>query len=158
MTGSDDDGAAGAGGLDPLIGTPERDSAEEALAEHLIAQRLDPSTYERRVEATRSARTQSELMGLFADLPVPHPRLPAAAAAPAADDEDDPPAVFLAGCLALGLGLPVAVVLGLVYGTWWALAVPVAVTVVMAYIEHLRTPAGDRQPSESVPDPGNNAR
>lgn len=36
--------------------------------------------------------------------------------------------------------VPVAVVLGLVYGVWWTLAVPVAVTVAMAYVEHLRTP------------------
>jgi hypothetical protein len=50
------------------------------------------------------------------------------------------PMSFFAGCLTLGLGLPVAVVLGFVYGMWWALAVPVAVTVVMAYVEHLRTP------------------
>jgi hypothetical protein len=37
----------------------------------------------------------------------------------------------------------VAVVLGFVYGTWWALAVPVAVTVAMAYVEHVRSPRAD---------------
>lgn len=128
-------------GADRLIGTPERVSAREALEDHLAEKRLDPPEYERRVEASKRARTQSELMRIFADLPVPHPELPPAGppAATAVDDED-PPAVFFAGCLTLALGLPVAVVLGFAYGAWWSLAVPVAVTVAMAYIEHLRTP------------------
>jgi hypothetical protein len=48
------------------------------------------------------------------------------------------------------LGLPVAVVLGFAYGIWWTLAVPVAATVGMAYIEHLRT-AGREQTPDSTP-------
>lgn len=123
---------------DPLVGTPERDSAQEVLEEHLIAKRLDPAEYGRRVEAAQLARTQSELMRLFADLPVPHPTLPAVAATPSEPPDEEPPPIFFVGCLTLVLGLSVAVVLGLVYGTWWALAVPVAATVVMAYVEHLR--------------------
>ena len=131
---------------DTLIGAPERESAQEALDEHLIAQRIDPPEHERRVEAVQQARTRSELLLVFADLPVPHPELPPTAPPPAQPEEDTPPPVFLAGCLLLALGLPVAVVLGFAYGTWWALAVPVAVTVAMAYIEHLRV--ARRPPAE----------
>lgn len=144
MAGSDEFVLSGDGVLsDPLVGTPERNSAQEALEAHMIAKRLEPGEYERRVETSRLARTQSELMLLFADLPVPHPKLPPAVEPPAEPVEEDAPLVFFAGCLMLVLGLPVAVVLGFVYGTWWALAVPVAVTVAMAYVEHLRSPRPD---------------
>jgi hypothetical protein len=70
------------------------------------------------------------------------PRLIAAVPADGADDETPPPS-FLAGCLMLALGLPVAVVLGFAYGIWWVLVVPVVVT---AYIEHLRTAGGKPVP------------
>ncbi|XVV11302.1 DUF1707 SHOCT-like domain-containing protein [Actinoplanes sp. CA-131856] len=121
---------------DLLIGTPERDSAREALEEHLAEKRLDPPEYERRVEAARQARTRSELSRIFADLPLPHPELPPASPNP--DDDDTPPPLFLSGCLTLALGVPVAVVLGFAYGMWWLLAVPVVLTVAMTYVEHLR--------------------
>jgi hypothetical protein len=139
MTGPDSDPGGSPPAPDPLIGIPERNSAEEALETHLIEKRLDPGEYGRRVEAAQLARTQSELMRLFSDLPVPHPTLPASAEPPAEAEDEPPPAIFFAGCLTLALGLPVAVVLGFVYGTWWTLAVPVAATAAMAYVEHLRT-------------------
>ncbi|SNY49654.1 DUF1707 SHOCT-like domain-containing protein [Paractinoplanes atraurantiacus] len=124
---------------DLLIGDPERDSAQEALEEHLAEKRLGPPEYERRVEAARHARTRSELARIFADLPLPHPELPPASVPPVnPDDDDTPPPLFLAGCLTLALGVPVAVVLGFAYGAWWVLAVPVVLTVAMTYIEHLR--------------------
>jgi Domain of unknown function (DUF1707) len=122
-----------------LVGAPARNSAQEVLEVHLVEKRLEPAEYERRVESAEQARTQSELLRLFADLPPPHPTLPTATVPPAAPDDDLPPPIFLAGCLMLALGLPVAVVLGFAYGIWWTLVVPVAVTVAMAYIEHLRT-------------------
>ncbi|OJF14088.1 DUF1707 SHOCT-like domain-containing protein [Couchioplanes caeruleus] len=143
MTGTDD--GDGTEAPEVLIGTPERNSAHEALEEHLIAKRLDSTEYERRVEASRLARTQSELLRLFADLPVPHPKLPVTVVPPAEPDQSVPPPVFFAGCLTLTLGLPVAVVLGFAYGVWWAIAVPVGVTVAMAYIEHLRIPSREVQ-------------
>jgi Domain of unknown function (DUF1707) len=132
---------------DPLVGTPERDSAQEALEEHLVAKRLDPSEYERRTEAAKLARTRSELLQLFADLPIPHPALPPTTPPPPGPEEDTPPPIFVAGCLTLALGLPVAVVLGFAYGVWWTLAVPVVVTVVMAYAEHLRIARMQRRDS-----------
>ncbi|MFF5081169.1 DUF1707 domain-containing protein [Actinoplanes sp. NPDC000266] len=121
---------------DLLIGTPERDSAQEALEEHLAEKRLDRAEYERRAEAARQARTRSELSRIFADLPLPHPELPPASPDPGEDDT--PPPLFLAGCLTLALGIPLAVVLGFAYGMWWLLAVPVVLTVAMTYVEHLR--------------------
>lgn len=128
------------GPLDPLIGTPERDSADEALEEHLVEKRFDAAEHERRRAAVQAARTRSELLSVFADLPVPHPRLPPMTVPPADDRaDDDPPPIFFAGCLTLVLGVPVTVVLGFAYGAWWTLAVPVAVTVAMTYVEHLRT-------------------
>jgi hypothetical protein len=144
VTVADNDHESPSDPADLRVGAPERASAEDALETHLVAKRLDTADYERRVAACRTAHTRSELMKIFADLPVPHPELPAAATPVVVEEEVDEgppmPMSFLAGCLTLGLGFPVAVVLGFVYGVWWALAVPVVVTVVMAYVEHVRTP------------------
>lgn len=152
MTGSDDAPTGSPPAPDPLIGTPERHSAQAALEEHLIAKRLDPPEYERRCEAARHAPTQSALLRLFADLPVPHPTLPPTAVPPVEPDEPAPPPIFFAGCLTLALGLPVAVVLGFAYGVWWALAVPVTATVAMAYVEHLRTTGRERAQGGAPPE------
>ncbi|MFE0588281.1 DUF1707 domain-containing protein [Micromonospora echinospora] len=124
------------------IGAPERQVARDALEVHLDEERLDADEFARRIAACEQAVDQTELLRIFADLPAPRPQLPSAEA-PAETDEDMPPAV-LAGCLSLGLGIPVAIVVGAVYGAWWALAVPVAVTVAMAYADHLRRPSPNR--------------
>lgn len=141
------------GGPQPVadlrIGSPEREAARDALQTHLIAKRLDSAEYERRVTGCELAHTQADLLRIFADLPAPHPQLPPAAApspSPSPEDSDNMPPVVAVGCLTLGLGVPVAIVLGFVYGTWWALAVPVAVTVLMSYVEHLRAGARAHPP------------
>ncbi|MGW4944784.1 hypothetical protein ACWEOZ_24700 [Actinoplanes sp. NPDC004185] len=60
MTGPDDgDPGVGASAADLLVGTPERESAQAALEEHLIAKRLDPADYEQRVEASKPHRRSS---------------------------------------------------------------------------------------------------
>lgn len=157
MNGPDPHGSERSGPGPALrIGTPERLAAQDALEVHLREKRLDPAEFDRRVAACQEAGTQEELLRIFADLPAPHPELPSAGPAPVdpddgddGDDGDVPP-VAVAGCLTLGLGLPVAVVLGVVYDAWWALAVPVTVTVLMTYVEQLRQPprrpAGTDQP------------
>jgi hypothetical protein len=122
------------------IGTPERQAAEDALETHLHEHRLDATEFALRVEACQRARNRGELLRVFADLPVPHPELPPLTPTPPEPDGDPPPAA-LAGCLTLGLGLPVAAVLGFVHGTWWTLAVPVAVSMAMTYVEQFRRPA-----------------
>ncbi|WBB81120.1 DUF1707 domain-containing protein [Micromonospora sp. WMMD882] len=119
------------------IGTPERRAAKEALEEHHDEDRLDDAELARRVTECERAGTRAELLRLFADLPLPHPELPPVTPARPGADDDFPP-IAQAVFLTLTLGLPVAVVLGIVNGAWWALAVPVAVTVVMTYVEHLR--------------------
>ena len=125
---------------DLLIGAPEREAARLALETHLIEQRLDAADHERRLQACDSARTQSELRRIFHDLPAPHPDLPSLPVAPAVpknDDDEDIPALAISGCLLLGLGIPVAIVLGFVYGAWWALVVPVLLTAALAHIDRL---------------------
>jgi hypothetical protein len=128
---------APAAASDLRIGLPEREAARMALEEHLDEERLDAAEYEQRRAACEAARTESELMRIFADLPEPRPRLqPPSPHAPVDDD------VSLLGWtvgVALGFGLPVGVVLGFTDGAWWSLAIPVGVSVFMLYVEHLRT-------------------
>ncbi|MGN9778341.1 DUF1707 SHOCT-like domain-containing protein [Micromonospora sp. H33] len=125
-----------AAATDLRIGAPEREAAREALDEHLAEERLDADEHAQRWAACRVARTQSELRRIFLDLPAPHPGLPRPPAPPTDEDVDIPP-LGAAVCVALMLGLPVAVVLGFVHDTWWGLAVPVTVSVLLLYVEHL---------------------
>ena len=156
MISADDTGPpGGTHGPALRIGTPERQAAIEALETHLTARRLDVAEFERRVDGCERARTRTELLRLFDDLPVPRPQLPPPAAPPAdPDDGESIPPAAVAGCLTVGLGIPVAVVLGVVYGTWWALAVPVAVTVTMAHVEQLRVRRRGRAPGNHPPSTG----
>lgn len=123
---------------DLKIGTPEREAARQALDDHRADDRLDDAEYEQRWAACQTARTQAELRQVFVDLPAPHPSLPGPPNSSSETDEDMSPLVA-AVLLALLLGLPVTVVLGFVYGVWWSLAVPVALSVVLVYVDHLVT-------------------
>jgi hypothetical protein len=127
------------------VGTPEVDAAEEALAEHVAQKRIDSAEYERRMELAKASTTQGELLRVFADLPEPHPDLPGLPPPlplRKGEDPDDVPLYGVACIVAMVLGEPVAIVLGVVYGWWWALAVPVAfcvlVVTVIAIYEGLR--------------------
>jgi DUF1707 SHOCT-like domain len=51
------------------IGDSDRDLAIEVLAQHFADGRLTQAEYEERMEAALRARTQSDLAGLFRDLP-----------------------------------------------------------------------------------------
>jgi Domain of unknown function (DUF1707) len=125
---------------DLRIGRPEREAAREALEEHLAVERLDSVEYEQRWAACQVARTQAELLHAFVDLPAPHPELPGVPRTPPGPEtDDDIPSIAVPVCITLLLGLPVATVLGFVYGAWWGLAVPVAISVAMLYAEHLLT-------------------
>ncbi|MEU8003924.1 DUF1707 domain-containing protein [Catellatospora sp. NPDC049111] len=122
---------------DLRVGAPEREAALLALDEHLGYERLDPAEYTQRRAACQTARTESDLRRLFVDLPEPHPDLfHQPPAAPAADDVT---ALGWALGILLALGLPVTIVLGVVYDAWWSLTVPVALSVLLLYIEHLLT-------------------
>lgn len=64
------------------IGTAERTAAMKALDEHLAAGRLGIDEYADRSAVAANATVASELRGLFADLPAPHPELPGPVALP----------------------------------------------------------------------------
>ena len=51
----------------------ERDSAVAALRAHFEAGRLDHGEFEQRMQAALVARTASDIVPLFTDLPEPHP-------------------------------------------------------------------------------------
>ncbi len=53
------------------IGDAERDEAIRALSEHFAAGRLDREEYDDRADVALTARTWSDLMPLFRDLPQP---------------------------------------------------------------------------------------
>jgi hypothetical protein len=76
----------GLGAPDPVpmrVGDTERNSALEALGEHLSAGRLDIEEYGERSAKVTVARTTADLTALFTDLPAPHPTLPTSAGLPA---------------------------------------------------------------------------
>lgn len=123
-----------------LIGTPEREAARRALDVHLADDRLDQIDYQRRLGACQEARTRAELLQVFADLPGPRPDLPDLDS----DTDEDMPALAVAGCATIGLGLPVAIVLGIIYGAWWGLAVPVAVVVLLTIVNWILDRSGRR--------------
>jgi hypothetical protein len=52
------------------IGTAEREQAVKALGEHFAQGRLEPAEFEERMTAAYAARTATELIRLFDDLPV----------------------------------------------------------------------------------------
>lgn len=91
-------GPAGAASVRPAlrVGAPEREAARDALAEHRDAERIGPDEYTVRTRACQHARTQAELLQVFAGLPAPHPELPGPPQAPAPEDdfppEGEPPA------------------------------------------------------------------
>jgi uncharacterized protein DUF1707 len=60
------------------IGNDERDAAQAALQQHLSAGRIDLAEFDERSLRAAQAHTRAELAALFADLPAPHPVLPAA--------------------------------------------------------------------------------
>lgn len=65
------------------IGDRERDEAAHALGEHFASGRLERDEYDERLSQVFAARTWSDLMPIFGDLPAPRPGQPAATAWPA---------------------------------------------------------------------------
>lgn len=58
------------------IGDTERNSAMDALGEHLSSGRIDLDEFGTRSAQVTQARTVADLRALFVDLPAPHPTLP----------------------------------------------------------------------------------
>jgi hypothetical protein len=66
-------------GSDPSnirIGDAERNSAMDALGEHLSSGRIDLDEFGTRSAMVSQARTVADLRAQFVDLPAPHPTLP----------------------------------------------------------------------------------
>jgi hypothetical protein len=77
-------------GSDPSnirVGDAERNSAMDALGEHLSSGRIDLDEFGTRSAQVSQARTVADIRALFIDLPAPHPTLPGPvpAISPAAD-------------------------------------------------------------------------
>jgi len=135
------------------IGTPERSRAAEALAEHLAAKRINPTEYEHRLAACGAARTRSELLRIFVDLPAPHPALPAPVAESETAAEVAGPAgratkpisdnatfwvnvaLFVFGLIIAGL-----VLYGMMSWGWWVLLVVPAMLLVALFILYVLVP------------------
>lgn len=126
------------------IGTADRERAMAALADHFAAGRLEVDEYGQRCAAVVSARTRAELLGLFDDLPAPHPTFtepgpatPAPAPAtrpprvPKRSEQKRTTAVVL-GFLVLGVGA-IVVVAG-VTESWWALAPALLIALVLVMV------------------------
>ncbi len=82
--------SAPSSGPDPSqirIGDTERNSALDALSEHLGKGRIDLDEFGTRSAQVTQARTVADLRALFVDLPLPHPTLPGPVSSPV------PPAV-----------------------------------------------------------------
>ena len=80
-------------GSDPSnirIGDAERNSAMDALGEHLSSGRIDLDEFGTRSAMVSQARTVADLRAQFTDLPAPHPTLPGPA--PAIRATYEPPA------------------------------------------------------------------
>lgn len=63
------------------IGDAERNSAMDALGEHLSSGRIDLDEFGTRSAMVSQARTVADLRAQFTDLPAPHPSLPGPAPA-----------------------------------------------------------------------------
>lgn len=80
-------------GSDPSnirVGDAERNSAMDALGEHLSSGRIDLDEFGTRSAMVSQARTVADLRAQFTDLPAPHPVLPGPA--PAIRPAYEPPA------------------------------------------------------------------
>jgi hypothetical protein len=128
-----------AGSANIRVGSAERESALHALAEHLTADRLDVTEYEQRCAAVTAARTRADLLAVFDDLPVPHPKwdlqeeLEPAAAPDRSPLIDNSPA-RLSRPIVLALGaimIVAAVVVAAATTTWWALLPALLIIIVM---------------------------
>lgn len=122
------------------VSDAERESALEALGEHLSSGRLDVNEYGERSARITTAKTREELSAVFGDLPEPRPRFGALPGkAPAAAQQPSPVAarppsratlerafsalVPLSALLALVLFLTVVKV-------FWVFLLPVAITMI----------------------------
>ncbi|MEP6562303.1 MAG: DUF1707 domain-containing protein [Nakamurella sp.] len=130
------------------IGDAERNSAMDALGEHLSSGRIDLDEFGTRSAQITQARTVADLNALFTDLPAPHPAIaglqpairPAAAAAPTPpgevtryQDQRSAAQRWVAGATAAS-GI-IAVILFFALGLpWWIFLLPAAIGVISSSV------------------------
>ncbi|MET0863456.1 MAG: DUF1707 domain-containing protein, partial [Nakamurella sp.] len=138
---------AAASGSDPAnfrIGDAERNSAMDALGEHLSSGRIDLEEFGTRSAQVTQARTVADLNALFTDLPAPHPSIaglepavrPAAAPAPIPpgevtryQNERSVAQRWVAGATAAS-GI-IALILFVAVGVpWWIFLLPAAIGII----------------------------
>lgn len=107
----------------------ERNEAIEVLSEHVRTGRLDIDEYGTRSARVTAARTRSELVPLFEDLPEPQPSVlkprPVAAARPA------PPARrFSIGAVPIAAIVAVLLFLTVARGIWFVFLLPLVVALI----------------------------
>jgi hypothetical protein len=127
------------------IGDAERNSAIDALSEHLGKGRIDLDEFGTRSAQVTQARTVADLRALFSDLPAPHPILPGPpavagsvgssaqptirpAAVPARPDDSRTPAQKAAAVLLAASGI-LALVLFFVTKLWLVFLIPALIAV-----------------------------
>lgn len=116
------------------IGDTEREQALAALGEHMSAGRLNIDEYGERSAKVTAARTRSELLELFTDLPDPRPgsaptpqpaaapQPPATAPAAKVEKRNNIPRISMAAVAAAAW--PVCIAIGLITERWIVMAIP----------------------------------
>jgi len=132
-------------GSDPSnlrIGDAERNSAMDALGEHLSSGRIDLDEFGTRSAQVTQARTVADLGALFVDLPAPHPTLPGPAPRPVVQpdrrdrsdvtrpNDDRTPGQRLASVAIAASGIIAAILFFALHLPWYIFLLPALVGVV----------------------------
>lgn len=117
------------------IGTKNRESAEAALVEHFVAERILRSEYDDKYRQVIAAETVDDLAAIFDGLPEPHPDLTpekqTADEAEAQDKTNSGCGAQALGMAILWIGVPAGAGAWIASGQWWWLF---AVAVVGAFL------------------------
>lgn len=113
--------------LPPRIGDAERDEAVALLQEHMTAGRLDSTEFNDRLGIALQARTQHELLPLFADLPGRRPGDPVPPPAPVlpVSNAADVERRQQIGAVVMGSLWPIALILCFATSSWWIMLIPI---------------------------------
>ncbi|WAL69872.1 DUF1707 domain-containing protein [Amycolatopsis cynarae] len=109
----------------------ERDEAIEALSEHVRSGRLDLDEFGTRSARASTARTRSELVPLFSDLPEPHPAVLRAMTVPPAPGRPVPARRFSAGAVPIAAIIAVLLFFTVARGIWLVFLLPAAVALIL---------------------------
>jgi hypothetical protein len=125
------------------VSDTDRESALQALGEHMSVGRLTLDEYGDRSAKVTASKTRGDLGEVFADLPAPHPVFdgkaappPQAAAEPVPAKPSGPvewsdrPLAQRGTAAAVPIAVLVAIVVGITTGFWWLFAIPIVLTMV----------------------------